>query len=172
MRVLLDAIDEHAVACAVDPEIFTICQSLEEVAKEEAASDGIDDVAIATIAKQEFKSTVFVPFSPGDFLPGTQTRIIKQLASKPLCAVYLARDAQGKMQIVKQFYLADDTEETKAFAKILRREYELLSKLDHPGIAKVARTFTVDQSTFLVIEHRPGTDLREIVRNTDHARKA
>ncbi len=164
MRVLLDAIDEHAVACTVDPEIFIICQSLEEIAKEEAASDGIDDQAIATIAKQEFKSTVFVPLSPGDFLPGTQTRIIKQLASKPLCAVYLARDAEGKMQTVKQFYLADDTEETRAFAKILRREYELLSKLDHPGIAKVATSFTVDQSTFLVIEHRPGTDLRAIVK--------
>ncbi|CAN5557816.1 hypothetical protein BH10CYA1_BH10CYA1_25720 [soil metagenome] len=164
LRVLLDAIDQHAVACTVDPEIFTVCQALEEIAKEQAASDGIDDHAIATIAKQEFKSTVFVPFSPGDFLPGTRTRIIKQLASKPLCAVYLARDAEGKMQTVKQFYLADDTEETKAFAKILRREYELLSKLDHPGIAKVSTSFTVDQSTYLVIEHRPGTDLREIIK--------
>lgn len=164
LRVLLDAIDEHAVACAVDPEVFSVCESLEEIAKEQATSDGIDGNAIASIAKQEFKSTVFVPFSPGEFLPGTQTRIIKQLASKPLCAVYLARDAEGKMQTVKQFYLADETEETKAFAKILRREYELLSKLDHPGIAKVATSFTVDQSTYLVIEHRPGTDLRAIVQ--------
>lgn len=164
MRVLLDAIDEHAVACEVDPEVFMVCQELEELAREQATSDGIDDKAIASIAKQEFKSTVFVPFSPGDFLPGTQTRIIKQLASKPLCAVYLARDVDGKMQTVKQFYLADETEETKAFAKILQREYELLSKLDHPGIAKVATSFSVDKSTYLVIEHRPGTDLREIVQ--------
>ncbi len=164
LRVLLDAIDEHAASCAVGPEVFTVCQSLEEIAKEQATSDGVDDKAIAPIAKQEFKSTVFVPFSPGDFLPATQTRIIKQLASKPLCAVYLARDAEGKMQTVKQFYLADETDETKAFAKILRREYEILSKLDNPGIAKVATSFTVDQSTYLVIEHRPGTDLREIVK--------
>lgn len=164
LRVMLDAIDEHAVECSVDPEIFALCQEMEDKTKENAKSDGIDDPAIKSIARQDFKSTVFVPFSPGEFIPGTRTRIIKQLASKPLCAVYLARDAEGKMQIIKQFYLADETDETKAFAKILSREYELLSKLDHPGIAKVATTFSVDKSTFLIIEHRPGADLREIVK--------
>jgi serine/threonine protein kinase len=164
LRVLLDAIDQHAVACSVAPEVFSVCQMLEEAAKEHAASDGIDDPSIASIPKQEFKSTIFVPFNPGEFLPNTQTRIIKQLASKPLCAVYLARDAEGRMLTVKQFYLADETDETKAFAKILRREYELLSRLDHPGIAKVITSFTVDQSTYLVIEHRPGSDLRDIVK--------
>ncbi len=164
LRVLLDAIDQHAVACSVAPEVFTVCQMLEEAAKENAASDGIDDPAIASIPKQEFKSTIFVPFNAGEFLPTTQTRIIKQLASKPLCAVYLARDAEGRLLTVKQFYLADETDETKAFAKILRREYELLSRLDHPGIAKVLTSFTVDHSTYLVIEHRPGSDLRDIVK--------
>lgn len=164
LRVLLDAIDQHAIACAVDPEIFEICQSLENKAKEQATTDGIEDASILSISKQEFKSTVFVPFSPGEFIPGTKTRIIKQLASKPLCAVYLAREADGTMQIVKQFYLADETDETKAFAKILQREYDLLSKLDHPGIAKVATSFSVDKSTFLIIEHRPGSDLRAIVK--------
>jgi tRNA A-37 threonylcarbamoyl transferase component Bud32 len=164
LRVLLDAIDQHAIACTVDPEIFEICQSLEDKAKEQATTDGIEDASILSISKQEFKSTVFVPFSPGEFIPGTKTRIIKQLASKPLCAVYLAREADGKMQIVKQFYLADETDETKAFAKILQREYDLLSKLDHPGIAKVATSFSVDKSTFLIIEHRPGSDLRAIVK--------
>jgi hypothetical protein len=164
LRVLLDAIDQHAVACSVSPEVFSLCQTLEETAKENAASDGIDDPAIACIPKQEFKSTIFVPFNPGEYLPSTHTRIIKQLASKPLCAVYLARDAEGRMLTVKQFYLADETDETKAFAKILRREYELLSRLDHPGIAKVLTSFTVDHSTYLVIEHRPGSDLRDIVK--------
>jgi len=164
MRVLLDAIDQHAVDCEVDPKVLRICQSLEKIAKEQAASDGIDDTAIASIAKQEFKSTVFVPFSPGDFVPSTRTRIIKQLASKPLCAVYLARNLDGKMQTVKQFYLAEDTEETQAFSKILLREYELLSKLEHPGIAKVSTSFSVDKSTYLIIEYRPGTDLRAIVK--------
>jgi serine/threonine-protein kinase len=67
------------------------------------------------------------------------------------------------MLTVKQFYLADETEETKAFAKIMRREYDLLSNIDHSGIAKVVNSFTVDYSTYLSIEHRPGMDLRAIV---------
>lgn len=163
LRVLLDAIDEHAVNCTVDPEIFAVCQTMEDRTKDEATSDGIDDAAIKSISKQEFKSTVFVPLTPGEFIPGTKTRIIRQLASKPLCAVYMARDAQGNMQTVKQFYLADETEETRAFAKILHREYELLSKLDHPGIARVATAFSVEKSTFLIVEHRPGADLRAVV---------
>ncbi|MFN8659963.1 MAG: serine/threonine-protein kinase [Candidatus Obscuribacterales bacterium] len=163
LRVLLDAIDQHAVACNVDPEVFEICQELVDADSEKSASDGKLHTAVAAIPVQEFKATIFVPVAPGEFLPGSKTRVIKQLASKPLCAVYLARDEQGRMVIVKHFYLADDSQETKALAKILKREYELLSHLDHPGIAKVLDSFSVDESTFLVIEHRVGNDLRATV---------
>ncbi|MBX9696246.1 MAG: serine/threonine protein kinase, partial [Cyanobacteria bacterium] len=58
----------------------------------------------------------------------------------------------------------DETEETKAFSKILQRESDLLARLDHPGIAKVVDSFSIDKSTFLLIEHRPGNDLRSIVK--------
>jgi len=163
LKVLLDAVDQHAVACAVDPEVFAVCQAFEDEDRESAATDGVDDTAIRKISAQEFKSTIFVPFRPGEILPNSQIRIIRQLASKPLCAVYLARADDGRMVIVKQFYLAADTDETKAFAKLLQREYDLLSRLDHPGIAKVLNSFAVEHSTYLVIEHRPGSDLRAIV---------
>lgn len=163
IRVLLDGIDEHAVACEVSPEVFGVCQELLEAEIDKAASDGVIHTAIEAIPPQEFKSTVFVPLATGDLLPNSQTRVIKLLASKPLCAVYLARDEQGRMVIVKQFYLADETDETKALEKILKREYELLSRLDHPGIAKVLNSFTVVESTYLVIEHRVGNDLRATV---------
>ncbi|MCC7530664.1 MAG: hypothetical protein IT342_19225 [Candidatus Melainabacteria bacterium] len=68
------------------------------------------------------------------------------------------------MVTVKQFYLAEETEETEALEKILRREYELLSALDHPGVAKVSNSFTHEKSTFLLIEHRMGSDMRAIVK--------
>jgi len=163
LKVLLDAVDQHAVACSIDKEVFSVCQALEADYPDTAASDGIDDTAIKQISAQEFKSTIFVALQPGEFLPNTQIRIIKQLASKPLCAVYLARAEDGRMVIVKQFYLAADTEETKAFAKLLQREYDLLSRLDHSGIAKVLQSFSVEHSTYLVIEHRQGSDLRAVV---------
>ena len=162
--MLLDGVDQYAAACAVDPEVHSISQTLIEADRESATSDGITDTAIASIPAEEFKSTVFVPFATGEFLPNSPTRIIKQLASKPLCAVYLARNEDGRMVTVKQFYLAEENEETRALEKILRREYELLSALDHPGIAKVLSSFTHDKSTFLVIEHRLGNDMRAVVK--------
>jgi hypothetical protein len=163
LQVLLDNIDERANACSVDSEVLAVCRELLDAERDSANTDGIEGTDIPSASTKEFTSTVFVPLSAGDFLPGTKTRIIKQLASKPLCAVYLAREAQGRMVTVKQFYLADENEETRALEKILRREYDLLSQLDHTGISKVVNSFTDDKSTFLVIEHRIGSDLRAIV---------
>lgn len=164
LRVLLDALDQHAISCTVDSEIVPICMQLAQEEIDKAASDGITDVSISAIPAQQFKSTIFVPFAPGEFIPETRTRIIKLLSSKPLCAVYLGRTEQGRMVTIKQFYLAEDNEETKALAKIMQREYELLTRLDHPGIAKVISSFSMDRSTYLIIEHRLGSDLRSTVQ--------
>ncbi|HEY9678476.1 MAG TPA: serine/threonine-protein kinase [Drouetiella sp.] len=163
MQVLLNALDQYAVNCVVDPEVVASIRELCANAEDQCATDGAQDADIKSIEKQEFKSTVFVPHNVGDFLPGTKIRIVKQLGSKPLCAIYLAREESGKLLTVKQFYLADDSPESKAFEKILQREYELLSKLEHPSIAKVFSAFTNDKSTYLMVEHRIGVDLREMV---------
>jgi len=164
LKVFLEAIDQYAGSCFVDPQVYEVCRSLLDKHRDTATSDGEPDTALTKISAEEFKSTIFVPFITGDFISGTKTRVIKQLASKPLCAVYLARTEDGRMVTVKQFYLADESDETKALAKILKREYDLLSNLDHPGIAKVINSFTHENSTFLVIEHRLGSDLRAIVK--------
>ncbi len=166
LKILLEGIDQYAGSCEVDPEVFSVCEKLAAADSEKAASDGDTDTAIANISPQDFKSTIFVPFEAGECLPNTQTRIIKLIATKPLCAVYLARNDDGRLVTVKQFYLAEETEETKAMEKILKREYELLSNLDHQGIAKVLNSYSFDKSTFLVIEHRMGSDMRAIV--TEH----
>jgi hypothetical protein len=163
LRVLLDAIDERAVDCEVDPQVFVACQNIAACDSESAASDGISHPAVEQRPAEVFQSTAFVPFSTGEFLPGNSIRVIRHLSSKPLCAVYLGRDVHGRMVIVKQFYLADQTAETLALTRMLDREYELLSKLDHPGIAKVIDSFAADNSTYLVIEHRVGCDLRTTV---------
>lgn len=164
LRVLLDALDQHAISCTVDSEIVPICIQLAQAESDKAASDGMTDDSISAIPAQQFKSTIFVPFAPGEFIPETRTRVIKLLSSKPLCAVYLGRTEQGRMVTIKQFYLAENNEETKALSKIMQREYELLTRLDHPGIAKVISSFSVERSTYLVIEHRLGSDLRSTVQ--------
>jgi hypothetical protein len=164
LRVLLDAIDQYAGSCGVEPEAVVVCRALEELARDKAPSDGGIDVAVESTPAQQFKSTIFVPFAAGDFITGSKIRVIKQLSSKPLCAVYLGRNEDGRLVTVKQFYLPEESEETKALAKTLTREYELLTKLNHVGIAKVISSFTSEKSTFLIIEHRIGLDLRKVVQ--------
>ncbi|MBZ0184735.1 MAG: hypothetical protein K8F91_00685, partial [Candidatus Obscuribacterales bacterium] len=163
LRILLEAIDEHSVSCTIAAEVFKTVEALAQEDIRKSSSDGGVDSSMASPKALEFKSTIFIPHASGEYIPGTKTRISRQVASKPLCAVYLARDEQGRMVNVKQFYLADQTEQTRAFAKILRRECELLSRLDHPGFARVLDCFTVEDSTYLVIQHRPGSDLRALV---------
>ena len=169
LRVLLNSVDEHAVSCAINADVFTLCRTLEEK-ETEAASDGVSDSAIKSIQAQEFKSTVFAPLQAGDILPDGKSRVVKQLGTKPLCATYLARLEDGRMAVVKQFYLEEDNEETRAIAKLFQREFDLLSNLDHPGISKVLGSSVVGSSTYLMIEHRPGTDLRSIV--TEHGARS
>lgn len=164
IKVILEGIDEHACDCTVDPSVYEVLKELQAELDLSDCSSPTPDRTIAPLAIQEYKSTIFIPFASGEILPESQIRVIKQLSSKPLCAVYLARDQNGRMLTVKQFYLAEDNEETRALAKIMQREYELLSSLDHPGIAKVVNSFTHEKSTFLLIEHRLGSDMREIVR--------
>lgn len=163
LKVLLDCIDQHAVQCAIDPSMFATVRLLEEEHEDAAPSDGIADSAISSIPAVQFSSTVFMPLSTGECIPGRQIRIVKQLSSKPLCAVYLGRDESGRMVTIKQFYIHDNTDETRALAKLLQREYDLLTRLEHPAIAKVLESFSAGQSTYLIIEHRIGADLRENV---------
>lgn len=163
LKVLMESIDQHAVACSVSPEVFSACRNLEAAGTQSAATDGLTDATIDSISAQDFKSTIFLPFSAGELLPDTQIRIIRQLASKPLCAVYLGRNDDGRLVTVKQFYLPDESDETKALHKIMTREYELLTRLDHPGISKILNFFSHEESTYLIIEHRVGTDLRRTV---------
>jgi len=109
-----------------------------------------------------------VPLVPGAALdvatqsqgPKNSLRIVRLLASKPLSAVYLARLANGKLAVVKQFFLpADDSSLQKLFA----REHALLKDLDHGDIAHVLAAFEQDNSSFLVLEHWQGRDLRQYV---------
>lgn len=164
LRVLMESIDQYAASCEVDPEAVSICQNLAEDDLENASSDGKTESSIANLSVEQFKSTIFNPYKTGDILPGTQIRIIKLMASKPLCAVYLGRSQDGRLVVIKQFFLAEKNDETSAMEKILRREYELLGRLENPGIAKVLDTFSIDNSTYLIIEHRAGTDLRAVVQ--------
>ena len=155
---LLWAIDENAPCCVFSDDILALKDVL-----------SLDDLKAADAhelrnrSSENYMSTIFVPLQPGEYLKGKKVRIVRLLASKPLSAVYLARDSQGKFLVVKQFFLADETKETQALKKIFARECELLKKLNHPAIARVVDHFQDGSSSFLLLEHERGEDLRTYI---------
>lgn len=162
---LLSAIDENADSCSFSDEVLALRQEINDSAGAAALKAKDEYGGLKTSA---FTSTVFVPKAPGSVLDNRALRIVKQIASKPLCAVYLARQQKqpGMLVVVKQFHLAEDNEETRAMRKIFEREYELLSRMQHPRMARVLEVFTDGPDSYLVIENIRGTDLRNHV--TEH----
>jgi serine/threonine protein kinase len=158
---LISSIDANAENCVVSDEILNLrAQLIDALARSTAVPEkdeygGLDAAA--------FSSTIFVPHANSSMIENGSLRIVKQIASKPLCAVYLARTKDGRLVIVKQFYLAEDNLETKEMRKIFEREYELLGQLKHERMAKILKVFTEGPSSYLVIENIRGTDLRKNV---------
>lgn len=158
LETFLSAIDENSPECVVSDEVLDLRRQLR-------TKTGCRDSAqeISALTGEQFQSTIFQTHEPGTYLPDGETRVVRLLASRPLSCVYLARTSSGKLAISKQFFLAGNDEETDAMRKCLQREYELLGKIDHPAIAKVIDVFQRDESTYLLLEHVYGTDLRTLV---------
>jgi len=164
LEKFLATLDENALDCTVSDQVLSLrsrlrCQS----------SDSRQAFEHGALPAQQFQSTIFVPHEPGSWLPNGEMRVVRLLASRPLSCVYLVRTEAGQLAIAKQFFLSDDNEQTQALRKCFEREYEMLSKLDHQAVSKVLNVFHKEQSTYLVIEHATGTDLRTMVSESGPA---
>jgi len=161
LEKFLSAIDEQASQCVISDAVVALRAEL----KQELGIEANKETKSAS-ANQVFQSTIFVPHEPGSWLPNGEGRVVQLLASRPLSCVYLVRLESGKLAIAKQFFLAEDDEQTKALAKCFAREYELLKALNHPSISKVIDVFRKEQSTYLLLEHIDGIDLRTLTEQT------
>jgi serine/threonine-protein kinase len=99
----------------------------------------------------------------GSLVIGGKYRIVRQIASKPLTAVYLARAADNKLVIIKQFVMPRVDEASKKLKETFRREYETLSRLSHPAIAKVLDVADEASASYLVLEYIRGEDFRTLI---------
>lgn len=158
LEKLLAAIDENALDCLVSQEVIDLRKELQSQVV--AAPDRSE---LGVIGAKQFQSTIFMPQAPGTWLPDGETRVVRLLATRPLSCVYLVRTEAGKLGIAKQFFLADENEQSDALRKCFAREYDLLKKIDNPAIAKVLNVFHRDESTYLLLEHASGIDLRTLV---------
>jgi serine/threonine protein kinase len=167
---LLSAIDEHADDCLLAPEVLELRNCLFD---EHGARALPEEGRLRNLAAESFRSTVFVPYEVGQTIPNTEMRVVRQLSTKPLSAVYLVRRADGKLAVGKQFCFPDGgangASQTKMSLQVERMrknflsEYELLSGLDNCRIAKVLEVLELGSSNLLVLEFARGRDLRDIV---------
>lgn len=160
LQLFLTALDEYADNCAFDEQVAEFQSRLSET---------LSGTTFSTNAGAEmndaanFRSTIFIPYSSGEQIPVGNLRVVRQLASKPLSAVYVARDKQQQLRIVKQFVLPSTSAENDRLKELFTRECELLKTLDHPAICRVVEVFDHGNSSFLVLEHSPGEDLQSLV---------
>jgi serine/threonine protein kinase len=80
-----------------------------------------------------------------------------------LTAVYLARAADNKLVVIKQFVMPRADAASRKLKETFRREYETLSGLNHPAIAKVVDIADEPGGSYLVLEYIRGEDVRSLV---------
>ncbi|HEY9788088.1 MAG TPA: serine/threonine-protein kinase [Candidatus Obscuribacterales bacterium] len=112
-----------------------------------------------------FRPTNFIPLLPEHILQEGRIRIVRPLAYGGSAAIYLARLSIGAGVVLKEFIPAYVSNEARKKAlELFQREARLLTKVDHPDIAKVHDYFIEDERHYLVLEHIRGEDLRRIVQ--------
>lgn len=87
--------------------------------------------------------------------------IVRHLGQGGMGAVYEAIDERvSAIVAVKETLIGGDEEARKAF----RREAELLANLRHPSLPRVMDYFSEGESSFLVMDFIPGSDLLELLQ--------
>ena len=111
----------------------------------------------------QFAATHFEPLRTTQTLQGGRYEVRMQLASGGLSAVYLGQLASKEKVILKESVLPLDTDErTRKKAKeLFEREGRLLSRLNHPQIAKVMDFFVENGRDYIVLQYIPGESLRQ-----------
>jgi tRNA A-37 threonylcarbamoyl transferase component Bud32 len=151
----------------------TIEPPLEQVALEFPTVSGIKHLnfqSFTNIWDEEFSTryspTLFVPLQPDHELRSGTIKITELVACGGSAAIYSAKNSDGQQIIVKEAVIPKNAAESlKAKAiELFSREALLLSKLDHPNIAKVFDHFVENEHHYEVLEFIDGLDLRRFVK--------
>ncbi|MBA3993887.1 MAG: hypothetical protein C0469_10200 [Cyanobacteria bacterium DS2.3.42] len=118
----------------------------------------------------QFAATNFVPLRTASVLQSGRYEVRMQLASGGLSAVYLAKMVPNTRVVLKESVLPPDTDDrTRIKAKeLFEREGRLLSRLEHPQIAKVLDFFVEDGRDYIALEYIPGVSLRQFIKSENY----
>ncbi|MDR3615480.1 MAG: serine/threonine-protein kinase [Candidatus Obscuribacterales bacterium] len=115
---------------------------------------------------RRFNPISYIPLESGRVLHQNLLRIVRQLASGGLSALYLCQQNDRELVVLKESVIPEHIEpDVKAKAsELFDREAKILMKLDHPNVVKVLDTFVEAERNYLVLEYANGADLRLLVR--------
>ena len=114
-----------------------------------------------------YSATLFVPLASGAELQSGAIKIVELIACGGSAAIYSAKTREGADVVIKEAVVprnADEHLKVKAL-EMFNREALLLSKLDHPNIAKVLDYFIENEHHYEVLEFIDGMDLRRFVKD-------
>jgi len=112
---------------------------------------------------QRFSSATFVPLEPGKRLQDGRYQILRQLSFGGFAACYLARSQDGSFVVLKESAFPEGEEIRDKVKEAFKLESSLLSRLNHPNIARVHDYFVESGRHYLVMQYIEGTDLNRLV---------
>ena len=115
---------------------------------------------------RRFCPTAYIPLEPGRVLRNGSLKIIRQLATGGLAALYLCQMNDSKIVVLKEATTpAHGSDSLKEKAnELFQREAQLLMKIDYPGIVHVLDCFTEFERNYMILEYVTGMDLWQLVR--------
>ncbi|MEQ8224549.1 MAG: serine/threonine-protein kinase, partial [Candidatus Eremiobacterota bacterium] len=90
-------------------------------------------------------------------------QILKTIGHGGQCTVYLAKNEKDENFAVKQLMVSHDDPLIKEQINMFKREYELLSVLEHPVLPKGYKYFQEEGEHFIVVEYVSGKNMDEIL---------
>ena len=149
---LLNTADEKSPYCTFDPDAIKLRKSLR-------ANVGAELIE----ADRDVDSTIFKTPEQDALLIGGRYRVVKLLSTRPLSAVYLARDEDSRLVVVKQFVTPESSTGGEYWRQALHKEYSLLKDLKLDSVADVLDIVEEEDASYLVLQHLPGQTLREYI---------
>jgi tRNA A-37 threonylcarbamoyl transferase component Bud32 len=123
---------------------------------------------------RRFNLATFRPLAPGSKLQNGHYEITSQLRFGGFSAVYHGIGRHGDRVVIKELAIDHlENEDVKlSLTEHLKREANILAKLDHPRICHMLDTFMENGRHYIVLEKIPGSNLRQIVNENGPFKEA
>jgi tRNA A-37 threonylcarbamoyl transferase component Bud32 len=123
---------------------------------------------------RRFCPTSFVPLETGQVLRNSSLKVVNQLGSGGLSALYLCQLEGKQLVVLKEAFIPEGSAENvrEKAKEMFEREARLLMKIEHPGIVHVLDYFTELERNYLLLDYINGVDLRQLVTQNGPQRES